>query len=99
MANTPQMPEVTEAHRLAAFQAMRWRDCDFQQAMANDIRRRVIECRAHQIRTREWVNSQRKTTYVQSTGSAQFLRAKPGRRFSVLPAFDGKRAAAGDFDD
>lgn len=97
--NAQPMPEVTDAHRRAAFDAMGWAGWAFEQAMANDTRRRVIECRAHQLRTREWVQSQRKPAYIFTTGSPQCLRATPDRRFFVLPAFDGKRAAAGDFDD
>ena len=51
------LPEVTEAHRLAAFNGMGWAGWSYQQAMADPIRGRVIEARAHQLRTQQWQQS------------------------------------------
>ena len=49
------LPEVTEQHRRAAFEAMAWTGWTFEQAMANDTRRRCIEARAHQLRKAMWL--------------------------------------------
>lgn len=46
-------PHITEAHRRAAFAAMAWKGWTFEAAMANDMRRRLIECRAVCIAARE----------------------------------------------
>jgi len=52
------------------------------------VRSRVVECRAHALRKAQWQQERRQRRWVRqpwpSTGMA-------GR--------DGKRAAAGDFDD
>lgn len=48
------MPPVTDAHRQAAFEAMHWTDMTYEQALASDTHRRVIEARAAQLRKREW---------------------------------------------
>ena len=48
------MPPVTDAHRIAAFQAMRWNSMTYEQAMTSDTHRRVIEARAALLRKREW---------------------------------------------
>lgn len=65
------MPPVTDAHRRAAFCAMRWAGWTFDAAMADPVRGRVIECRAHAIRTSEWLQ-----THVRS---AQLVRrCQPG---------------------
>ena len=53
----PTLPAVTDAHRHAAFEAMHWPGWTFAAAMAYDLRRRLIEARAGQIRTREWLAS------------------------------------------
>jgi hypothetical protein len=50
----PALPEVTEAHRLAAFNAMRWAGWTFERAQADPIRSRLLEARAHQLRTQQW---------------------------------------------
>lgn len=57
----PDLPEVTEAHRRAAFIAMRWPCLTYEQALASDTHRRVIEARAHKIRTDEWAATQRRS--------------------------------------
>ena len=55
------MPEVTQAHRLAAFTAMHWRGWTFESALRYDVRRRLIEARAAQIRTAEWKATQQRS--------------------------------------
>lgn len=55
------LPPVTDEHRRAAFTAMRWPGLTYEQAQASDTHRRVIEARAHQIRTDEWLRAQRRT--------------------------------------
>ncbi len=50
---THPMPPVTDAHRRQAFAGLRLAGT-FEQAMANDTHRRVIEARAAQLRKREW---------------------------------------------
>jgi hypothetical protein len=46
-------PTITAQHLQQAFTAMCWAGWTFEQAMANDMRRRLVNCRAHQIATRE----------------------------------------------
>jgi hypothetical protein len=55
------MPPVTDAHRQAAFASMHWRGISFEQAMRVDLRRRLIECRAHALRTAEWERTSKRT--------------------------------------
>ena len=55
------LPPVTDAHRLAAFAAMRWASCTYAQAMACTVKSRVIECRAAQLRTQEWERTTKRT--------------------------------------
>lgn len=55
------LPPVLDAHRQAAFAAMAWSGQTFAQAMANPVQRRVIECRAAQIRTQEWKRTTKRT--------------------------------------
>ena len=58
MKPKPDLPPVTDAHRLAAFAAMHWGAMTYEAAIKFDTRRRVIECRAHHIRTQEWLRTQ-----------------------------------------
>lgn len=44
---------ITDAQRRAAFEAMAWKGWTFEQAMANDMRRRLIDCRATSMAARE----------------------------------------------
>ena len=55
-----EMP-VTDAHRKAAFTAMHWRGWTFEAAQKVDLRRRLIEARAHQIRTKAWLATQERS--------------------------------------
>lgn len=50
---TTDMPPVTDEHRRRAFADLRLTGT-FEQAMANDTHRRVIEARAATLRKREW---------------------------------------------
>ena len=55
------LPDVTQAHRLAAFNAMHWTGWTYECAMAYDLRRRLIEARATHMRTEEWKSTQRRS--------------------------------------
>lgn len=70
----PNLPEVTDAHRRAAFAAMRWNGWTFEAAMADETRQRVIEARAHQLRTQEW-----KATHSRSTTLVRRFNPQQGR--------------------
>lgn len=61
-ADTPaDLPEVTDAHRRAAFAGMGWKGWTFEAAMRFDMRSRLIECRAHALRTAEWERTTKRT--------------------------------------
>lgn len=83
------LPEVTDAHRAAAFARFAWTDLTYEQAMADPLRGRLIEARAHQLRTQEWKQGQRRPS----------ARLYTLPRIASRPVFDAKRAAAGDFDE
>lgn len=97
------LPEVTEAHRRAAFEAMHWEGWTFERAMNDDSRRRLVEARAHQVRTREacgraWMP----TPSLQANRpvcAAPAVRNTPLLRPLPAGAVDRKRAAAGDRDE
>jgi hypothetical protein len=69
--NTPDLPPVSDAHRQAAFVAMGWRGWTYTAALADPTRSRVLECRAAQIRTKEWMATQQRTV-------AHVRRCRPG---------------------
>lgn len=56
------MPPVTDAHRLAAFEGMHWKGWTYEQAMRVETRRKLIECRAATIRKDEWEATTKRTT-------------------------------------
>lgn len=56
--NKPELPPVTDAHRQQAFAAMHWGAMTYETALKFDVRRRMIECCAHHIRTQEWLKTQ-----------------------------------------
>lgn len=90
----PTLPPVTDAHRRAAFAAMRWAGWTLDQALADPVRRRIVECRAHQLRTLEHraaAQAQRRSVVRPPLPAAKHLQHTAAR--------DGKRAAAGDRDD
>lgn len=65
MQRTPEaLPPVTDAHRRAAFCAMRWVGWTFDAAVADPVRARVIECRAHAIRTNEWMQTHQRSQQI-----------------------------------
>lgn len=45
---------VTDAHRRTAFTLFAWHGWTYEAAMADDTRRRLINCRAAWVRTREF---------------------------------------------
>jgi hypothetical protein len=53
MPNQTDMPPVTDEHRRQAYASLRLAGT-YEQAMANDTHRRVIEARAATLRKREW---------------------------------------------
>jgi len=95
-----QLPPVTDEHRRQAFELFKWPGVTFEQAMAVDLRARLIEACAHGIRTREWQASQRAqraSRYSPWCQAAIFgARTRP---LPPLPATDNKRRAAHDLDD
>lgn len=92
---------MTDAHRRQAFALFRWPGVTYEQAMAVDLRARLIEACAHGIRTREWHASQRAqraSRYSPWCQAAIFgARIKPPP--AGAPAADLKRRAAHDIDD
>lgn len=96
---TVDLPPVTDDHRRQAFAKQRWPGLTYEQAMAVDIRRRIVEACAHQIRTREFRAGERhdRSTWCQHAllGPRNIPAPKAPKPFAI----DGKRAAAGDFDD
>ena len=61
------LPPVTDAHRAAAFESLAFRCCaTLAEALADPVRARVVEARAHALRTAEWQRTQatRTTTPV-----------------------------------
>lgn len=101
------MPEVTDAHRHAAFEAMRWSGWTFEAAMGDDTRRRLIEARAHQLRTKACCARAEVPTPSLPPSQPMHRPACPSRpalapsllRAPLTGAVDRKRAAAGDRDD
>ena len=111
-ATAAELPEVTEAHRRAAFEAMRWTGWTFEAAMADDTRRRVIEARAHQVRTQLWRSERHQCHSADALAfMVEGLRiAQRNARYTPHIGIDYgnpwpptvqdlKRAAAGDLDD
>lgn len=75
MSRPKELPEVTEAHRRAAFAAMAWPATTFEQAMDNDTRRRVVEACASQLRKAEWLATRRHVVRPPEQRSASRLQA------------------------
>ena len=97
MTRPKELPAVTEAHRRAAFALMAWPSTTFEQAMAIDTRRRVIEARASQLRKADWLATRRHVVRPPEQRSASRLQAGMYRS-PARAGQDMKRAAAGDFD-
>jgi hypothetical protein len=94
-AQRPTLPEVTDAHRLEAFERMQWIGCTYEQALANPTRRQCIEVRAHQIRTQQW----QRNRVARYTDRVVPSTQRHPLHLTVRPMTDLKRAAAGDLDD
>jgi len=97
------LPEVTDAHRRAAFEAMHWEGWTFERAMADDTRRRSVEAYAHHLRTREacgrsWMPTP-SLPAARPPAPVQKVHAPVLARPPLAGAVDRKRAAAGDRDD
>lgn len=58
------LPPITPAHRQAAFERLAMRGWTLAAAMADPLRRRVIEALAAQIRTAEWRERHQRATRV-----------------------------------
>lgn len=100
------LPAVTDDHRRAAFEAMRWTGWTYDAAMADATRRQIVETRAHQIRKQEWTATQRRSVHRMVAGlqiAQREARYTPhvGSPSKPWPptTTDLKRAAAGDLDD
>lgn len=93
----PELPPVTEQHRLTAFAAMAWAGWTYERAMADDTRRRVVEARAHQLRKADWLATRRQVLRPALPMPQIARRLQTGMYRS--PPQDLKRAAAGDFED
>lgn len=107
MAAPADLPEVTDAHRRAAFDAMHWLGWTFEDAMGNDTRRRLIEARAHQLRTQQW-RAERRARIADCCFAGLQIAMREARYTPHVgqpskpwppTVHDLKRAAAGDFDD
>ena len=98
MPATDPLPPVTDAHRRQAFALFRWPGVTFEQAMAVDLRRRLIEACAHGIRKREHQAQQSGIRYAGWCQHAIF-GARPIPAGAKPPPIDLKRLAAHDLDD
>lgn len=53
------LPPVTDAHRQAAFESLAFRCCaTLAEALADPVRAKVVEARAHALRKAEWQRTQ-----------------------------------------
>lgn len=83
------LPEVTDAHRRAAFEAMGWAGWTFEAAMQCETRRRVIEARAHALRLRQWQATHTRTVRhvpaFNPTTGRWCMRTAPGEWAPTAP--------------
>jgi hypothetical protein len=112
-SNHPQLA-VTDAHRRAAFEAMGWKGWTFEQAMADDVRSKVVNSRARHLCNAE-AQTMRRVPLAYLSADEKALVAKVAQRWSwakrrstqapaPLPKAhhhqqDLKRAASGDRDE
>lgn len=111
-SNHPQLA-VTDAHRRAAFALMGWAGWTFEQAMADDVRSKVVNSRARHICNAE-AQALRRVPLANLSQDEKALVAKAAQRWSWVkrsstqaPAAlakayhqqDLKRAASGDRDE
>jgi len=54
------LPPVTDEHRRAAFISLRWMGT-YEMAMSAPFRAKLIEIRAHHLRTQEWERTTKRT--------------------------------------
>ncbi|MGH6627623.1 MAG: hypothetical protein ACRECD_13980 [Burkholderiaceae bacterium] len=57
-----QLPPVTDAHRRAAFEGLRLKVWSYEAALLDATLAKVIEARAHQLRTRDYQASHSRST-------------------------------------
>lgn len=57
------IPPVTDDHRQRAFVILSLSGWTYEMAMANEIKRRIIECCAARLRTMDWEHSQERVVY------------------------------------
>lgn len=90
----PTLPPVTDDHRRAAFVAMGWVGWTYETAMADAVRGRVVEARAHQLRKQQWAAQRWQRAPWPPAPAPSSLQPYQRAHLSDL-----KRAAAGDRDD
>jgi hypothetical protein len=82
MPKKPAMPNVTEGHRRAAFEAMHWAGWTYEAAMANTTRRQIIDARAAHLRTAEFQRTATRTVSlvrrVSPSGNRWVTQRVPG---------------------
>lgn len=61
MAHHADLPEITDDHRRRAFEILAMAGWTFDLAMANELRRKVIECCAASLRRMDWEHTQQRT--------------------------------------
>ncbi len=96
------MREVNDADRRAAFEAMHWAGWTYEAAMADDTRSRLVEARAHQLRTRSCCARDLpmpSMPVARPAAPARVVQTPALSRPPLAGAVDRKRAAAGDRDD
>ncbi len=59
---TVHLPPITDAHRRAAFALLAMPGWSYAAALRDPLRAKLIECRAAQLRTREWQAQHRQAT-------------------------------------
>lgn len=100
-SNHPQLA-VTDAHRRAAFDAMHWTGWTFDDAMADDVRSRLVNLRARQICNAEARALRRYVVRPLMQQARPLLEETVRLLGPVIKAYhqqDLKRAASGDRDE
>ena len=99
-STAPQPVQVTDAELRQAYVLCRGRKwpATFEEAMADDVRARLITACAHGLHNKA---ARRAAAPVCATPLPQqpLVSHWPARRATALALFDRKRAAAGDRDD
>lgn len=63
MPDVSDLPPVTDDHRRRAFVILALTGWTYELAMADQIKRRIIECCASRLRTMDWEQTQERVTY------------------------------------